>query len=374
MRRLASLLATSLAVTAFACGDPPSLEGSFRQREPKPGESANAPGFEGNNANAPKTDPALEQCATATASADKLPVHMVVVLDKSGSMCEFTQSTNPRDCNNPSSKWQQATKSLSSFFASPQSSGITVSLIAFPQDNNTCSPATYQSPLKADVALPDTAGVLSSQLAALRGDGSTPTKDALVGAIAHAKSIETRLAGKGKVVIVMATDGLPAGCNDAGNIQQSANEAANVKATIPTFVIGVGNLQNDLDKLAAGGGTQKAFIVSTQNAGGVGDQLTTALQAIRGQALACEYAVPSAPQGETLDFNKVNVQYTGAAGAAQALSYSASCADAGGWKYDDPQAPKKIMLCPSACDTAKADAKSKVDVVLGCETKGGTPR
>src|SRR5690606_4251626 len=132
-----------------------------------------------------------------------------------------TSSTNPRDCNNASSKWQQVTKALDSFFKSPQSKGITVSLIAFPVNSNTCSAVTYQTPIAADVALPDSGGKLAQTIAGLNGDGSTPTRYALEGAIEYAKGVGAKLAGKGKVAGVRATDGYPQDCS--GNSIASAS-------------------------------------------------------------------------------------------------------------------------------------------------------
>lgn len=312
-----------------------------------------------------------DACATSTASAEQLPLHMVVVLDKSGSMCEFTSSTSPRDCNNPSSKWQQVTTSLDSFFKSPQSKGITVSLIAFPVNNNMCNGPTYQTPIAADVALPDTTGKLAQVIAGLSGDGSTPTSAALSGSIEYAKTVNAKLAGKGKVAVVMATDGLPQGCS-GDSISGASTIAANAKATVPTYVIGVGNLLNDLNSLASAGGTNKAYIVSTSTQSAVANEFATALSQIRGQSLACEYALPQPPAGQTLDLQKVNVQYSPAGGSAQTLKYSEACASADGWRYDNAQNPTKILLCQSACDKAKSDVSAKMDLVLGCQTNGST--
>lgn len=310
-----------------------------------------------------------QACATSTANAEQLPLHMVVVLDKSGSMCEYTSSTSPRDCNNANSKWQQVTKALGTFFASAQSKGITVSLIAFPVNNNMCSGPTYQAPIAADVALPDTSGTLASTIAGLSGNGSTPTTAALAGAVEYAKGVNTKLAGKGKVAVVMATDGLPEGCS-GDSISSASTIASSAKATVPTFVIGVGNLLNDLNSLANAGGTSKAFIVSTANQTAVGTEFSTAMSQIRGASLACEYALPAAPAGQTLDFQKVNVQYSAGGAAAQTLKYSDACASADGWRYDNAQNPTKILLCQSACDKAKTDASAKIDLVLGCQTNG----
>jgi hypothetical protein len=316
-------------------------------------------------------------CATSTAAAEVLPVHMVVVLDRSGSMCEYTSGTNPRDCGNPSSKWQQSAGALKTFFGSAESKGMTASLIVFPWSNDngqSCQSAKYQTPVVAPVALPDTT-VLSKAIddRISNGGGNTPTLDAMTGAVAYAKQVEAGLAGKGKVVLVVATDGIPAGCSDQNNITPSANQAASVKSTIPTYVIGVGENLGALNALAQAGGTT-AFQVSTSNPTTVGTALQTALSKIRGASLSCEYQVPAAAEGKTIDFKKVNVQHTASAGASSALEYSQGCAKGAGWQYDDVANPKKILLCGSTCDAVKADAKAKIDIVLGCETKGDIPK
>jgi hypothetical protein len=316
-------------------------------------------------------------CATSTAAAEVLPVHMVVVLDRSGSMCEYTSGTNPRDCGNASSKWQQSAGALKTFFGSAESKGMTASLIVFPwsNDNNqSCQSGKYQAPVVAPVALPDTtvlAKAIDDRIS--NGGGNTPTLDAMTGAVAYAKQVEAGLAGKGKVVLVVATDGIPAGCSDQNNITPASNQAASVKATIPTYVIGVGENLGALNALAQAGGTT-AFQVSTSNPTTVGTALQTALSKIRGASLSCDYQVPSAAEGKTIDFKKVNVQHTSSAASPAALEYSQGCAKGAGWQYDDVANPKKILLCGSTCDAVKADPKAKIDIVLGCETRGDIPK
>ena len=313
------------------------------------------------------------ECASVKAQADKLPLEMIVVLDKSGSMCEYTQNENPRDCNNPASKWKIVTKALEGFFRSFESAEITVSLIAFPAGNE-CSASTYQTPIERQ-KLPTGADLLVSKMTGLSPNGATPTTPAAEGALNYAKTVDAALQGKGKTVMVFATDGLPQGCNGntiaaAGNIIGAA--AANIK----TYVIGVGNLLTPLNELAAKGGTTKAILVSTANTTQATTELTTALAAIRGASLACEYAMPKAPAGQTLDINKVNVQFTLQGGTPETLPYSADCANPKGWRYDNAAAPTKISLCQNACDNVKAVAgtPAKLDVILGCKTEGGTPR
>ncbi len=68
-----------------------------------------------------------------------------------------------------------------------------------------------------------------------------------------------------KVVLVLASDGLPGGCarNDIPSIAMDINAAFMATPSIPTYVIGVfsqtelARAQPQLDQLAMGGGTNK---------------------------------------------------------------------------------------------------------------------
>lgn len=370
--RSSVLLSLALAIAAAACSSTPPTLGEFENGPDDEDGQADKKGSDGvaGNDTQPASSP-LDACATSTAQAQQLPLHMVLVLDKSGSMCEFTPNQLPRDCGNTSSKWQQVKTALSTFFASPASKGITVSLVAFPNGNE-CSVSTYETPIVNGVALPDTGNQLLTKISSLNPNGSTPTRQALEGAIRFGQTVDAQLAGKGKVAIVMATDGLPQDCN-GNSIGEASNVASAVKDKIPTYVIGVGNLLDNLNALAAAGGTQKAFLVSTTNSATVNQELATALDKIRGASLACEYGLPAPPAGQTLDFAKVNVQLTGG-GTASTLPLSADCSNGQGWRYDNAAAPTKIQLCPAACDKVKADATAKIDLVLGCATQTGPVR
>lgn len=365
----------ALAISAAACSSPPPSLGTFDEGNgsSKSGKSDKSdPGTISDPA-APQAESPLEACATSSTSAEKLPLHLVLVLDQSGSMCE-TQPNNSfdRNCNDGNSKWQQVTKALNAFFSSPSSKGITASLIAFPAGNY-CDPGTYANPLVSSVELPDTGNKLSTRIGQLRPDGATPTRPALEGALRFAKGVNLTMAGRGKVAVVMATDGFPQDCSN-NSISSASNVAGAEKSSIPTYVIGVGTLLTDLNALAAAGGTDKAFIVSTQNQSTVGSAFADAMGKIRGASLSCEYGLPAAPSGQTLDFKKVNVQVTASGGTASTVPYSADCANAGGWRYDNAAAPTKIQLCTSSCDKVKADGTAKLDLVLGCETQSGTVR
>jgi hypothetical protein len=100
----------------------------------------------------------------------------------------------------------------------------------------------------------------------------------------------------------------------------------------------------------------------------VGSELTAAIGQIRSTQLSCVVKLPAPPPDAVLDPKKVNVQVTSGAGAKAAIKQSQGCADGAGWEYDNPAKPSRIKLCDAACTRIKNDQKSKIDVVLGCDT------
>lgn len=96
-----------------------------------------------------------------------------------------------------------------------------------------------------------------------------------------------------------------------------------------------------------------------------------ATSVVQSAELSCEYDIPPPPMGEALDPNKVNVNFTPGGGASTPIlrvDNPGACGMLGGWYYDDPAKPTKIIMCPSTCSTLKADKMGKVDVLFGCET------
>jgi hypothetical protein len=172
---------------------------------------------------------------------------------------------------------------------------------------------------------------------------------------------------------VLVTDGYPTECQpvDVASIADLAQQAHESAPYVRTYVIGLGGDVN-LDAIAQGGGTHQAFKVDE---GTIGTSFETALQNVSNSTLACEYALPPAPNGsEKLDLTKVQVTYTPAGDAPTeeipAVSSMDSCADAtnGGWYYDNPDAPTSIEVCPCTC--ARFDA-GRVDVRVGCKPRVG---
>jgi len=350
-------VASSIIVGLVACGgsDDDSLFRDKRPTDPAEGSSGNV-GFGGvgdGGGVAP-----LEACVSSVAQGQALPVHLVFMYDKSGSMRE-------------EDRWASCGNAMRSFFASPDTAGLHASLNFFSY-NDSCDVNLYATPKVAMRPLPD-ATSFQAAIAAEGASGKTPTLPAIKGAIQYAKEVQATVSASGaKVAIVLVTDGEPNGCGSTPEL--AGAEAATVAATIPTYVIGIGPALDNLDTIAQGGGTKKAIMVSTANPTQMTADLTAALGQVK-RAIGCEYTVPAAPAGETLDYNAVNVVFTPKGGAAAPLDYSSDCKTGAGWHYDDPQNPKRIIMCQQSCDTLlQGAAEGKVEIQFGCATKGERPR
>jgi hypothetical protein len=156
---------------------------------------------------------------------------------------------------------------------------------------------------------------------------------------------------------------------------------------IRTFVIGAPGSEparGFLSELALRGGTGKNAGACTGNRTAEdGDchfdmttstdfaaDLASALDAISGSALGCEFPVPQGPAPT----ENVNVQFrTGGTSAPECFGYDPSPCDAGanGWQFaknpDGGDDLGKVVLCGSACQKVQSDPAIQVDVVLGCQ-------
>ncbi len=89
--------------------------------------------------------------------------------------------------------------------------------------------------------------------------------------------------------------------------------------------------------------------------------------------LSCEFAIPTPPVGQ-LDPNQVNVALvsSGVSTYLPGVGSAAGCGMDGGWYYDNPTAPTKLILCQASCDAAQAmigpGKPGSIEVLFGCET------
>ncbi|MFO0659140.1 MAG: VWA domain-containing protein [Polyangiaceae bacterium] len=294
------------------------------------------------------------QCAGATQEAQKIPLDVFIMLDRSGSM--------------QGARWSNVTQALKDFVNSPGSNGVGVWLEYFePLSGDACNANDYAVPQVPYGVLPGAATAIVSSLNSTSPDGLTPTTPALHGAeiaaVAHKNGHPDH-----KVIVLLATDGVPTSCSSS--VDATAQVAANALAGNPsviTYVIGIGNVSG-LNQIAAAGGSSSAFIVD----GGNSSAFLAAMQSIQQQTLGCEYLVPTLPPGQSIDPSKVNVLLTPSGGSAVVLNSvgdASGCNQDGGWYFDNVNAPTKIYLCPSTCSIVSADQGAKIEVQVGCPAK-----
>jgi Mg-chelatase subunit ChlD len=246
-----------------------------------------------------------------------------------------------------------------------------------------CDAMAYQTPIVAIADLPGALPALEKAMAGIVPEGTTPTTQAVTGALAQLRA-RAMMNPNRKPVLVLATDGLPNSpdCNTDNTINAAALElrtAAMAMPGISTYVIGIfganqsAQSMTQLGQLATAGGTDMPFLLTT---GGTDlrQQFLDKLNTIRGTALGCEFTIPQPNAGNHLNYNELNVRVK-SAGGAEDLIYvgSAKACDAtkGGWYYDmDPMVaePTRVLLCDASCKKVKMTAGVSVDLRVGCKT------
>jgi hypothetical protein len=363
-RRWAVPLAAATGLTIAACG---SVHAGFDD-EPPP----NDPGFTSDAGSVEAGDGS--PCLSDTLGAVPVPLAMLLVMDRSGSMSSPSGNT----------KWDQARNAMIGFVDTKGASGTKIGLTVFPPDTgggDQCQASSYV-PVVPIALLPGNGSAIKDALLTRVTLGSTPMAGAMQGGVAAMTSfLATNPNEEG--VIILVTDGDPGACtgDTVSNVTAIASSAATGTPRIRTFVVGMdGATFSNLDAIAkAGEGSPTAFNAS----GGGSDagvspqqQLLDALEKIRSGALGCEYLLPTPDSDKgVLDPTSVELDFTAGtndpAVKIRRVDGAAQCgATTGGFFYDDPKSPTRIILCPSSCeDVRNGTSSAKVDVFLGCIKK-----
>jgi hypothetical protein len=201
-------------------------------------------------------------------------------------------------------------------------------------------------------------------------ENGTPTYMALQGTIDYA---QTLVAEGHNTAIVLVTDGEPYGCDNmnVNTIDNAATAAAKVEDEIATYVIGINEVTTKLESLsliAAAGGTETAFIVDTEDPSASQNALLNRIEEIHKTEIVCELKIPSPPNGEMLNIDKVNVRITVNDNTLDLLK-DGECISREGWRYDDPANPTTIRLCEDTCDALKLEQNVEINVMFGCQTR-----
>lgn len=139
-------------------------------------------------------------CLSETLAAVPVPLAMLLVMDRSGSMSSPSGNT----------KWDQARNAMIAFTDTPGAAGTKLGLSVFPPDpggGDQCLPASY-APVVPIGLLPGNGSAIKDALVTRSTTGSTPMAGALQGGV----DAMTAFLGKNpneEGVIILVTDGDP---------------------------------------------------------------------------------------------------------------------------------------------------------------------
>ncbi len=311
-------------------------------------------------------------CGAWNRPVGPLPVDILILLDRSGSM---DNDLNDAICDGGcgvSSKWALMTPVLRKYVAASEATtnwGLKV--FADPGDA-ACgvSPAVSVEPgPTTEMAI---SAVVAAQTKANGGvsNGSrTPTRAAVEAAAAY---LSGRTDSNPKFILLV-TDGLPtcvAGSADT-DTDDSAGAVAAVAAAyaagIPTFVVGIapagGSTDATLSELAQAGGVARAGSPRYYPASSP-QQLADALKALvavaekRG-AQSCLFTLPPPPTDDGITSRDFIEVYLDGAQLPRDQSHTS------GWDYAD-ETLQAIVLYGAACDAVKVGTASTVSVTYRC--------
>jgi hypothetical protein len=333
-----------------------------------------------------------EACATATAKAEAVPAVVQMVVDTSGSM-QWAPGTEEVPFFGEQSKWEITAEALKEAVAKlPGTVALGLSFYPNTDSDDPCIRNRIALPIELLGAKGSKQRVdFDSAIDDAWPDGGTPTH------AAFAFGAQTVAASKlkGRKFVLLITDGVPTYTLECrGDGQEAVDSSPLIEAVakahtgadaISTFVIGSPgseDARSDLSKMASAGGTGTPGCsdngpsychLDMTTAKDFASALAAGLQDIAGRITTCEYAVPKAPGGKTINPKQVNVLYTKGDGSMVSVPQDATGACNSGWMYDDPATPTKITLCGTDCDAVKADAGAEINVIFGCDTQTNVP-
>lgn len=308
-------------------------------------------------------------CSAVSQQAESklTPADIVWIIDNSGSMTQ-------------EAKWVQ--QHMNTFSSKIVASGIDVHVVLISSASNQTNGVCIPTPLGSGTCPADTK--LPTFLHDVKTVASTNALSLLVSEYPNYKSALRAGAARNFVVVT-----------DDDSAMTAADFKTKITALDPAGMAGFklhGIFSYDAPSVAGPcqnvaakeGKVYKTLVKDTGGVSGnlcaqdfapVFDQLATAV--ISGAKLACEWAIPAPPSGETLDPAKVNVRFTASSGAVSEygkVANAAACTGVkNGWYYDNDAKPTKVIACPQTCTELQKDPKGKIEVLFGCTSKLAEP-
>lgn len=335
-----------------------------------------------------------EACARSEFLAEPLPVDLYVMLDRSGSM-NIPMSLPPAtegDCNvgDPTvSRWCYTLNALDGFFTSGDADETGVALQFFPNGSCSETPPIGHNCCEGGACCgggPDSVpavpldvlsanrGALVDALNAQSPAGvTTPIEAALRGIAAWTRANKTALRSMAGLLI---TDGEPTGCSNNPELLSAIVAQHLADTGIPTFVLGMDGAKfAPLEAIAEAGGVAShsdycpsgvlpCHVYNVAN--GDPTAFAKALEQIKGAVVQCRFAVPRSDSG-VIDPRNMEVLYRHDSGQ-EVLTRAGSPEEcvAGGYYFDNNEAPTEVSLCPEACAQLRSAQASEVILSVDC--------
>jgi len=312
-------------------------------------------------------------CGNATSQTTRLPVDVLLVLDRSASMdwsitddCSCTNggaglgTTLCPDTTNCTTRWNSVEPAVKTTLTT--SKYVNWGLKFFPSDptSNCGVTATMEVPINSDSSDSVQSQVqtnIQTQVDSAKLSLGTPTASAISAATAYLKTVKD----SNKKVILVATDGepncggTPASINNPDLTGADAAATAANAAGFPVYVVGIGPTVANLTQLAAAGGTTDFYPVSSP------DQLSAALTSISKQVGSCTFHVETDPSKQP-DWNNIAVYVN-----KQLVVPSGN----DGWTVD--ASSQQVVLTGSYCDDITSGKDTAVQILFGCPGQPSFP-
>ncbi|MEM9864164.1 MAG: hypothetical protein AAF938_21370, partial [Myxococcota bacterium] len=236
-----------------------------------------------------------------------------------------------------------------------------------------CNSVNYTVPEVSIDRLPANSAAIADALVSRGSIGNTPTLPAVSGVLQLARAHRDRHP-RNKIVMVLATDGLPSACDPSVPDDPERDPSAGIEAPaavlaqgradgIESLIVGVFErdqeveARTNLSRLAQAGGTGEAFVVTTDD--DVSERLFELLSSFRQTIRSCVYAIPdvgSVPEPNAL---QVHILANGTRRELERVDGQVDCASvpAGFFFEQDLEGgarPGFIELCPASCAEAEA--------------------
>jgi len=305
-------------------------------------------------------------CTGEVFEGEGIPLDIQVIFDQSGSMATVIDEATGE------TRMDAVVRAVEAFVTDSQSVGLGVGVSFFgyqPIGATSCDPDDYDSAAVSIELLPDNAADLLTALRGAPPTGETPTHAAIVGGCRISSAHHAEHPGRA-VVNLLVTDGEPKApvtskstdCNPTlADAVAAAKACLDEGAGVATYVLGVGPSLDNLNQIAAAGGTQHAYLVADDTSSGV----LEALNQVRATAqIPCELPMDT-NAGVHYDQTTVVTQ-SGDCTLTHLVKVASaeSCAD-GGFYFDDSENPTSILLCESTCGQVKQPG-TKLLYSIGC--------